>query len=319
MLRFFHESTVLGSGELAKVFEAGQSRDYDIQDGNVVFAQDSKIYRWSVWNETVSSELISLFRSTCQSMSLADQTNDGIDMIKFQRAQTVFRFFMRYFSQGLSFSDPVDRLSFIKWSHQFLSDMAEQFSDFAIPSLSSDTPVSSFHQFLAFYNLSRLVIAFQFLEIARKGSLPAMQEFKSEEYVSSAAESLFQLHYRLNLGRLHPLYEGLRSFHQRETGIKSEGWILESCVIAMLTLHQARIDYASYENLSRLLVFGTKIIQLRNVQDLEKAWQTIFTLLPLQEVDQYGFVKRGFRLHFLTDNWTTVKLMVNRVLSLYLA
>jgi hypothetical protein len=313
---FFHESTILGSGELAKVFEAAQSRNYDIQDGNVIFTHDSQVFRWSVWNESVSSELICLFRSTCQSISSTDQTN-GIDSRTFQRAMLVTRFFIRYFSQGLSFSDSVDRLSFIRWSHQFLAEMGAVLSDFSIPSVPLDTPVSNLDQLIAFHSLSRLVFAFQFLEIARKGSLSNIQKSKSEDYVLSAAKSLFQIYFHLNLGRLRPLYEGLRSYHQREAGIKDEGWLLEGWVVAMLVLRQAGIGNASYERLFNSFMLQGVDSQTSTIQVLENTWQTIFTVLPLQEFDQHGFIKREPRYQSSAENWAAVKPMVSRVLSWY--
>jgi hypothetical protein len=50
---------------------------------------------------------------------------------------------------------------------------------------------------------------------------------------------------------------------------------------------------------------------------MEKIWYTMFSLLPLCEFDEFGFIKPGRRRKISFDNWSLPQQMLKRVFALY--
>ncbi len=323
---FFHDSTFAGSGDFAKSLKFTMSRDLDVPAGLTVHRLEDRILRWGAWDENVSSELGRVIGFAGRPLGIIE------GQLAFSRGQAdgasaavaevviLLRFVVRYFNQTLSFLDPIDRFSFSRRCAGLLKTLAEQLrASRALPNQGDTADMTSLHKNMIQIAACNLVLANQVRQIASHEVVDAPMTAEVEQLVRSNVSDIVSMMHRSGFRVLRNFLEDNRYHAKREAGIREENATLEALVITDHVLQQVYLPNASIWDFLHRQMLQTNVEKFHDVQVLERIWYDLFTLLPLLEFDESGFLEVGRRFRCLAEGWIIVKRLVSAVLDIYLA
>ncbi|KAI9877597.1 MAG: hypothetical protein M1830_003464 [Pleopsidium flavum] len=320
---FFHESTFIGSGEFAKSLHFTSSRDLDAPAGVTVHRLEDRVLRWGAWDETVSSELSLVLDFAGRSLG----NNEG--QLAFRQADSapvamaevvsLLRFIVRYFSQTLSFFDPIDRSSFSRRCISLLKALAEELrASHALSSQGDLADMAALRKTIIQVAACNLVLTNQIRQIASHEVVDTPISAETEALVRSNARDIVSMVHGSEFQVLRKFLEDNRYHTKREAGIREDDAALEALVITDHVLQQANLSDASFWDFLQRQMLQLSIEKIHDVQTLERVWYDLFTLLPLVEFDESGFLEVGRRFRCSAEGWTVVKGLVSAVLDIYL-
>ncbi|RJE21691.1 hypothetical protein PHISCL_05960 [Aspergillus sclerotialis] len=308
---FFHESTFLGSGEFSHLSRI-RTRDLDKDAGLFSISIEGRNCRWGSWNETVSSELGFAFETLIEGAekmaNLSEEADRGSIITQ---GCVIYRSLVRYVTETLSFTDPVDRTGFVIRAH----DLVSKLNDPLAASTSSNTAHNREYVFrLCCYNL---VFATQISQIASHDIVDHSIAKDMLNLTNSVARQLFS--FVLSHAGLSDIREFLKDNKVREcrdAGVRDNHPSVEAFVIAQQLLRSDDSYKGWLENIitEAILPFGIgEPNNQNNIQALEAGWHRLFTTLPLNEIDQFGIAHVGSRFRAAFDNWKLVQRLLGSV------
>ncbi len=313
---FFHDSTLIGSGEFDAALRADYSCKPEYRHGQSTVHVGSDIRRWRVWNETVSTELGRSIDWACDRINSLHATRNDLETATTSQELTTFlRSLIQYLTSGLVFADPVDRLSFIQRSSHLLQELQENVaSSWGALSRGQD-PCQSHRKVFVQTSTLMLILSCQIYKMASYESRPV--DASITQLLRSASTQLLSCSNLGDLGRVRTFYVDNRQPNIREQGIRQDGYILEGIVVAMHVLENLAIPGLAFWELVHLLLTAPNMGDTPDVRSHERVWSSLFTLLPLQEFDQRGILRVGRRFHEPRDGWAMARPLTSRLLSLY--
>ncbi|OJJ80577.1 uncharacterized protein ASPGLDRAFT_69361 [Aspergillus glaucus CBS 516.65] len=311
---FFHESTFVGSGEFARSLELG-SRDMDEDAGLFHMTIGSRNFRWGAWNDTVSSELGIAFEKLFERIEM-DNTASPVPHSESslnQQPYRIHRSIIKYTTEVLSFIDPIDRSEFVTKAHDLVSGLNDH-----LATLISANRNTSHLMKIASYNA---VFANQVFHIARDGLVNDTIASEAMELVKSASKQVIAfLSSPSGMADIRKFLDEQRLNENREVGIHDDHSAVESYVIARHVLggfDQFKGCFESFAAEAYLLSDAIELTNSKDVASLEKGWRSLFTTLPLNEIDKSGIARIGSRFRQAYDNWSVVKQLLRPVLDEY--
>ncbi|KAL4754669.1 hypothetical protein BDW72DRAFT_189961 [Aspergillus terricola var. indicus] len=308
---FFHESTFIGSGEFSRSLNITR-RDLDKNTSSSHFQLGDLFMRWDAWDDSVSSQLGSVFDNILEFAETA-KTNGGLGDIsrnKADSAYAAYRAVIRYASEALSFIDPVDRAGFVTRANDLIAKLLESLTDI-IPATGY-----SAEQFVkvASYNV---VFANQVCQVASHSLVNQTIKHETINLAKSASRQVIIL--ISDQAGQECLMKFLAASKQRklqEEGIKDDHPIVEAYVIVRHVLCSADrfrgcLEDFVAEACPEVHAQSTE----KDIGVLERGWQQVLTILPLQEIDAHGISRIGSRFQGGHDNWTVVKRLLRPVLE----
>lgn len=308
---FFHESTFLGSGEFLHLSRI-RTRDLDKDAGLFSISFEGRNCRWGSWNETVSSELGLVFEMLIEGAEkMADLLEEADRGNIITQGCGIYRSLVRYVTETLSFTDPVDRTAFVTRAYDLVSKLNDPLATFT----SSNIAQNREYIFrLCCYNL---VFATQISQIASHDIVDRSIAKDMLDLTNSVARQLFS--FVLSPAGLSDIREFLKDNEVRErrdAGVRDNHPSVEAFVIAQQLLRSDDSYKGWLENIitEALSPFGIgESNNQSNVQALESGWHGLFTTLPLNEIDQFGIAHVGSRFKEALDNWKLVQRLLGPV------
>ena len=306
----FHQSTFLGSGDFDRSLRL-LAHDLDRPRGAAVFSQGNRSYQWGSWTEITSAEVHDLVHRLQTSTHQHESCAPIGQITVFQRC------LINYYSDHLSFLDPIDRLPFI---HKGIDVMKILTSDMA----SKDSAQNDRHDVLhrqatadvianRMYNL---VLVNQLCQI---GNHPIVsQEIRHDlSHLSDACST--------TLGKGIEL-DFKSSLMQTSHGSTSTGALVvrdnttaEALVVARCILARNEPAWKRFSKLLLQQPSGFPPRQEVHVDVLEKHWNRTFALQPWLEFDSQGVLEPGRRFKMLPDDWACVRSLMSPVLEIYMS
>ncbi|KAI9768575.1 MAG: hypothetical protein M1840_004772 [Geoglossum simile] len=320
---YFHESTFIGSGDLSKALQTATSRNYDINIGYATFTSVERSLRWGSWDDTVSSELgsefdwlaLSIERLCIQDLSATDGNGRALGSIL--EIRQLIKFVMFYFKDFLSFADPIDRNSFVRRSTNILGALLERFALIFNPQIRPMSEQSV--KVIAQTSTPLLILAYQILQITKKGILETSTSAGVEGLLKSTARWLVRLLLHQDLKQIRSFYEDNQRVSRRDEGIWEDDYLVEGWVVAIQILRQPDGQSDLFWDLLNEQLGQDKISHTATVQFFEQSWYGVISMLPLFEFDEFGILEVGRRFRCLDDNWKLVKALTSRLLSIYMS
>lgn len=308
---YFHESTFIGSGDLATAL-AMADRSMEHGSGSLRIYIKGSMHEWTAWSEQVSTAMVDIPPAISDALSAVDsvpsnQREDQISAVA-SNVEHLLRSTIRYLSNCLYFLDVIDRRACCEVLGQLVQDMME---------LTEQTEKWS----AGFESLHRrtiqsvLVIARQNQILGHHAVVPATMRVALSDRTSRISSQLAAVLIPRRLNDLRSEYEQQRVLSNQEQGIRKDDSILAGMVI----LHQcmrSRVDPSS----SFWNVVGRALnVDASNVQsssEMDAAWYSIFTILPCLEFNASGIIR--IRTEEDTENgWRLPGQLVERCLELY--
>lgn len=313
----FDNSTVLGSGIFAKSLKLFDSNGLDSSRGFQAWTHEGRMLRWGPWNDTVSSELgevIDLANQAAHDLSM--QCEQVSRNTAYEKPTSLLRMVVGYFSDNLSFSDPIDRVSCVQRSKVLISTLLIQFIDKDCGRDAAELQANATPQPILRVPNSTLILVFanQLRQLANHDIVP--QQLQDE--VKALVHTIAQKTLKLVLGsRFQEFEDCLSRFKDPDPAnyILDQHHAIEAFIVSQYVYSQQcyyKLDVLQdlHDIIAKKSANGD--IDIRSV---EQCWKKLFTLLPFLEFDSTGTLETGRRFKVALDNWTLVKRMISPVLE----
>lgn len=314
---YFHESTFIGSGTFSRSLKVS-TRDMDVSCGYTAVFCNGETYRWGSWNEVVSTEVEALFDSIIDIASSLDLPGPTETADTTSRPLEVYRSFICYVNDTLSFLDPVDRRMFVDKCLKLLSRMSDIDPSYA----SADQPGSAraVECRVRLQTLS-LVLANQVRQVASHDLVERAKRNDIVDVILAFATRISRaIVSDAGIKNVRNFLEENKLRDKREAGIKEQYPIVEAYLVAheitynQLAKHGQRLD----DPLSKALMGPQADLELQtDARRLEKIWFVLFSTLPLRELDDLGILQPGSRFERCHDQWPIIKQLVSKVSEIY--
>jgi hypothetical protein len=315
---FFHASTFVGSGDYQRSLFM-KHRDLDVATGKQTVYYGAKVCTWSTWDEQMATDVRDIFQSSLttfekisnssSSSPTAEATHREVnDMLQWLRTIITSN------ANNLSFSDPIDRVSFVGVFQDLLSSLMAMTSQI----LDSPSAIGSLglsHALIRALSL-QLGLATQLLAITRHS--PEVDSTKEQQILKTiafGADTLLEKILRLDTANVQEFLERNRSHISREAGIRDADPVVEATVIVNYALEEAGVPgFSFWAVVNKHLL--SRVDKTVDVFTLEKIWLNIFSFLPLLELDVSGTIKVGKRFETSVEDWGLVKTLLDKMFSL---
>ncbi len=300
---FFHESTLLGSGRLAKALESSVD-GVNHSRGRSIFILDEKNLQWGAWEAQTSSEL----GIVCD--WIVDRLGSNLDTEETPRsASRAALFVLEYLQDSLHFPDQPSQTAFIHRVLEVFQSYLERLEAVSNhPGRSSQALVEV---------LSCCVLAvFQVLRICQKFDM-LTESFKLEELLKKAATHASKILLQTDLADIQSLYDNLQQMSYRERGIRGDQFSAICWVVLIQVLEGARIPRSGFWDVVSPTVLKVGVSSMIDAHIFEHAWHNLFRLLPLGEFDNNGVLIPGIRHTIPLEGWWLPQQLLGRIFQLY--
>ena len=302
----FHQSTFIGSGGFARSLRLADC-DLDHHRGFTILIHEQQTFRWGPWTEAVASELGML----CESVNQVARQQPSSTSLAY--LVSVRRNVAQYFSDNLSFLDPVDRISFLQRCmnivRAMVSDVPIDF-DKDVEERQIDVKnslVSTRTLCLIIANELRLVARHPIVSEMLKRGLHLLMSECSDRLIESIGTSLE------NLANTSSNYG---------PSISSSLMVRDDNTAEALIVAQRVLEYDAFAQArfwDSLLITNSPAHDNIAVVHLERSWQKLFMVLPYLEFDAQGVLETGRRFRIATDSWKSVRKLITPVLEAYIS
>ena len=302
---FFHESTFIGSGRLSQAIKVAGVTSSGATRGYTCFRLGDKDFRWGPWNEDVSSQVGLAFDILLEQLL---QRSTGPDLPDIDGAGLITNI-VDYVQHSLSFTSFEARAD-------FLSRMLEVIQEFSLRTATISFSAEQRKVQQGIDVMARCtVLILQLLQISRAEQ--SVMSFHLEDLLKAVAGHCVKLCLYQGLDGVRKLYDDLQYLSFRERGIRNDQYTTHSLVVILRVLDTARIPKGSFWDVTNTALTAADMNHVDDARIMEKAWYSIFSLLPLCEFDEFGVVIPGRRHRASFDNWSLLQRMLKRVFAFY--
>lgn len=308
---FFHQSTFIGSGDLAVSLQL-DARDLDAGTGSLRIYINGVMHEWSAWTEEVSSAaagipgaITSVLRD--HAAAPASQQADQVAVVV-SNVDHMLRSSVRYLSKCVRFYDPIDRES----CAQCIKDLVDGVLEIDNDHDSWTDQTQRLRQRVLQY---ALVLARQCRSLCESSLVPPLLRSASDESLKAAAMRLGALLIPGSMDELRNLCELCRSTTVRESGLRDDDSVLAGIVVLSHCLAGRKgpspLFWEAVRHGSTLTVSAT------NVATFERCWYELFTVLPALGFDALGLINTRQDPHASHCDWNLPKQMLESCFELY--
>jgi len=318
---YFHSSTLVGSEDLRRALSVAQanSRNLDALAGNCTITHSGVSVRCGPWNDETSSALTNLVGSITSPLDsdLARSAEEGCvsrqevlrNLAQFVRSMT------NYVSTHLSFSDPIDRRSFVVKMQQLLFTLFDQVSVLHQNNIYSGSRSGAGHSSLRVM-IFLLVLSVQTSLIAQNTVVDQQATLETQRLAHNIATAIISHAIRSGASELGDFLEQNKRHAVRQNGVREEDVVVEGIVVCIHALETLGLPAKGFWDIVSQELAPTAIATT-HVTVFETAWATLFSLVPFIEVDVSGIPVRSRRESFSLDNWTSISTILRRLFELY--
>ncbi|KFY24354.1 hypothetical protein V493_05295, partial [Pseudogymnoascus sp. VKM F-4281 (FW-2241)] len=313
---YFHESTFIGQGKLAKAIGTESSKYHDHHRGYASAQFGAQHVKWGVWDADVSSEIgvyfdwiVSRLNSFGTASLNAVQSDVEEDTVR------CMLFMIDYFQNTLAFNNREE----LELCLQRMIDVMERLTQ-CLEVLASTLDFRDDFNNRRIMDLSvfEVILIFQALRLSatHSGSVGQRTTGQLEALLQRTATPSVKLLFIVGLSSVQSLYDDLQYLASREAGIKSSENPTQAWVILMHIMHAARIPRVTFWYAVNLQLLEN-ISMESDARVLEKTWYSAFSLLPLMEFNELGVLVTRSRYRATAENWLLPQKIAKRLFELY--
>lgn len=307
---FFHESTLIGSGDFSRSLHITR-RDMDKGAGSTTIVAKDRVLQWGPWNEDVSSQMGLVFTMILEDVDKSASSppeNAGAGLMA---SLHVYRSIIAYVTEHLSFIDPIDRTNFIARATGLVSSLRDQMAAFIAGSDYNKTGLVR----IACYNL---LFANQIRQISSHSLVGrALSEDALNLVKTCAIDTIALIFSETGISEIQRLLEENKKPEQRETGLREKFPAAEAYLITETLFRSSDALNGIFNDLQTDACAKNIARGDRDVARIERGWRQLFSLLPFNDFDHHGIARRGTRFKAVRDNWPLVKKLLSPVLDNY--
>jgi hypothetical protein len=308
---YFHESTFIGSGDLASALTTAD-RSMEQGSGSLRIYIKGSMHEWAAWSEQVSAAMAEIPSAISDAINAIDcdssPQREAQTSAVTSNAEHMLRSTIRYISNCLYFSDAIDRRACCKALDQLVQDVIELTEQTAIWTVN----LESLHRRILQHTL---VIARQNQVIGNKAVVPAADRAGLCDQTARVSSRLASCLVPKRLNDLRSEYEEQRVLSIREMGIRKDDSITAGVVIlyqCMRGEHSTRSPF--WEVIGKALNIDTPNVQASS--EIDAAWYSIFSILPCLDFSPFGII-RSRTCDNSENGWRLPCQLLERCLELY--
>ncbi|KAK3304457.1 Mus7/MMS22 family-domain-containing protein [Chaetomium strumarium] len=305
---FFHESTVIGRGLLRDAIDAGLPGRIRHHRPATSFTLDGQVLRWGAWDDNTSSELGILVDWVAEQMTYRPATGEAFG----RRAIEAADFVLGYILRCVSVRSDLEEKAFVSRCFEVFSSFISRFESkewSATPGDSKRTHVEVLVRFsvaiLAVRSLSKASANGPIGSPGLDGLLDKSASITIRRLLECGTEEL------------RTLYGDLQRATFRERGIRPDRFVANCWVVMMKLLENAALPRRSFWDVAHSVMLGQGVASGSDALAFESLWQSMFTLLPLCEIDDSGILVPGLRHTAPVEGWALPQQLLKRVFQLY--
>jgi hypothetical protein len=310
---YFHESTFIGQGKLAKALLLDMSKYNEGPRGWLTLEIGGESIRFGPWSDAVASNVERVCQWVAGQLRAFASESEDISKAVVEAMVSLVVFWQDYLSFE-DFEDPP--LAFVR----MLSTMQELMECLEVLAGNLKREDNENMRRIAENSTYLTCLTFQVLQMSKT------YHGLGNQATSAQLESLFQrgiltsMKSLLTLGfiSIQSLYESLHQLSVREAGIQGENWSTQGWVILIHLLRVANIPRFTFWDALNKHILGTIHLE-NNVAVFEREWQLMFLLLPLLEFDAHGVLILGSRNRTPMENWALPQRIAKRSFEVFAA
>jgi hypothetical protein len=308
---YFHESTFIGSGDLASALTTAD-RSMEQGSGSLRIYIKGSMHEWAAWSEQVSAAMAEIPSAISDAINGIDcdsfpQRDDQISAVT-SNVEHMLRSTIRYMSNCLYFSDAIDRRACCKALDHLVQDVIELTEQTELWTAS----LESLHRRIL---QSTLVIARQNQVIGSDAVVLAADRAALYDQTARISSRLASFLVPGRLDDLRSEYEEQWVLSIREIGIRKDDSIAAGLVILYQCMrgdHSARSPF--WEVVGKALNIDTPTVQASS--EVDAAWYSIFSILPCLDFSPVGIIQSRTGDN-IENGWRLPSQLVERCLELY--
>ncbi|OBT69589.1 hypothetical protein VE03_00843 [Pseudogymnoascus sp. 23342-1-I1] len=313
---YFHESTFIGQGKLAKAIGTESSKYHDYPRGYASAQFGTHHVKWGVWDAGVSSEIGVYFDWIVSRLnSFGTASLNGVQSDVEDDTVQCMLFMIDYFQNTLAFENREEQ----ELCLQRMTEVMERLTQ-CLEVLASTLDFRDDFNNRRIMDLSvfEVVLIFQTLRMSATHGGNASQRTTGqlEALLQRTATMSVKLLFLVGLSSVQNLYDDLQYLASREAGVKSSENPTQAWVILMHIMHAARIPRVTFWDAVNLQLLENISIE-SDARVLEKTWYSAFSLLPLLEFNELGVLVTRSRYRATAENWVLPQKIAKRLFELY--
>ncbi|ELR07666.1 hypothetical protein VC83_03715 [Pseudogymnoascus destructans] len=313
---YFHESTFIGQGTLAKAIGTESSRCYGHPRGYVSAQFGTQHVKWDVWDANVSSEIGIYFDWIVSRLnSFGTASLNGVKSDVEEDTVRCMLFMIDYFQNTLAFESREEQDMCL----QSMTEVMERLTQ-CLEVLVSTLDFRDDFNNRRIMDLSVFEVVLIFLTLRMSathgGNVSQRTTGQLETLLQRTATTSVKLLFIVGLSSVQSLYDDLQYLASREAGIKSSESPTQAWVILMHIMHAARIPRVTFWDAVNLQLLENISIE-GDARVLEKTWYSAFSLLPLMEFNELGVLVTRSRYRATAENWVLPQKIAKRLFELY--
>jgi hypothetical protein len=303
---FFHENTFIGQGKMSEIVNYTPIIAR-VPRSSISFTLGEKTFSWGVWDGVVSSEV-----GVCFDWLAERHFANPLEGNTYKTESVgVIVFVLDYVRHHISFSGPLDLKHFLSRMIEIVRDLSSRFAS----GCGAHRPRQEEEEHIDILSICVLLVL-QLLKMARTQKDQMFLAYDLEDLMKAVTRGCIDALLVQGLDGIRKLYDDLQYLSFREHGIKSDQHAAQAWVIVIRALDAAQIPRGSFWDVMNPWL----LLNLQNLSDapnMEKIWYSMYSLLPLCEIDDSGFVVSNLRQKAAFDNWLIPQQLIKRATSFY--
>ncbi|CAD6444373.1 af5c9729-9225-4499-a152-9b0b34697a8b [Sclerotinia trifoliorum] len=300
---YFHETTFIGSGRLANMLSHSDLISFDDNRPATSLQLGDRVFVWETWNEIVSEQMGVCVDWLTEQLTDKSKISDKPDLV------ATTNLILDYVQHSITFSSSKLRGDFLLRMLEILEDFSSRLN------VCRGSIYYVYNRQTTEVTTRLMVLSLRLLRMSRIAA--HVSALRLEEVLQKLAGSCISLLISEGLETVRKMYDDLQYLSVRENGIRNDRYLAESWVIIIHVLGAAKIPRASFWDVVNIQLGAKSIGSSQDVNEMEKLWFFMFSLLPLFEFDEHGHIPSASRQELGFDNWSLAQQLIKRVFALY--
>lgn len=302
-----HTSTFVGSGNFRRSLYSNKSKKMDERRGFCTLRVGQDSLECGPWTDSVSTQVANILDKILIGL---EPSATGSDNIVYQRMLSSQMDIIAYFSDHLSFSDGVDRISCLNKCKTLVVRFLDEIDS---------RPWTHYEEQNGFcLQIRTLVLAFsnQLLQLCNHDLVPSSMREELRSLVVVTSRRNLHLALKEGFSSLSRCLEDLQHLEACEHGISGDFSSIEAVTVSHHVLRENAESLAPFWDVARDAIITRSLGSTVDVRVLESSWQKLLTTLPFLDFDVQGIIRTAQRFRYSNDDWPAVKLLLDPILSL---
>ncbi|KAK6446828.1 hypothetical protein FP744_10003078 [Trichoderma asperellum] len=306
----FHESTLLGSGILNRLWMKDSHLDIPNRETQISVRFGDQVFNWGSWNEKVSSEIGILFDSIAERLEDSQGSNLHDDNSAINAVHSTLEYTRDALGSARSDS-PISLISRLQEVFHSFATRIETGLDQSLINYIKDGN-------LILKMLDRVLLTSSLL-LNRCQKVPQLADEQPavEELLLSLSQLMISILLRSGLNPVKQIYNDFGQLNRRDRTLRESAVAVHSWTLLFQMFKYISPQQLSFWGVLERVILQPHVLSGTDALAFEVVWETMFTLLPLSKFDNTGRIATEEPYNSRAEGWGIPQKLIRRVFQLY--